>query len=162
MVGGINSMDMSLSKLQEIVKQGSLGCCSPWGHRVKHNSATEQKPPGERAPVKEGMGHLPPTPPTLRPDTSGTCVPGDLAWPVKGGPPVPTQQPKLSPACEALLMASGLRDLRAPTTWRLDDSSSQDVCNHRLFTNISAAMSKGQRGWRCGHCLHHAHTHKHR
>ena len=28
------SMDMSLSRLQEIVKrQGSLVCCSPWGHK---------------------------------------------------------------------------------------------------------------------------------
>ena len=22
--------------------QGSLACCSPWGHRVRHNLATEQ------------------------------------------------------------------------------------------------------------------------
>ena len=30
--GIINSMDMSLSKLQEIVKASlSLACCSPWG-----------------------------------------------------------------------------------------------------------------------------------
>ena len=29
----INSMDMSLSKLQEIEGQGSLECCSPWGHK---------------------------------------------------------------------------------------------------------------------------------
>ena len=31
--GITNSMDMSLSKLQEMVKdrQGSLACCSPWG-----------------------------------------------------------------------------------------------------------------------------------
>ena len=34
--GIINSMNMSLSKLQEIVKDG-LTCCSPWGHRVRHN-----------------------------------------------------------------------------------------------------------------------------
>ena len=28
----IDSMDISLSKLKEIVKrQGSLACCSPWG-----------------------------------------------------------------------------------------------------------------------------------
>ena len=27
-----NSMDMNLSKFQEIVK-GSLECCSPWGHK---------------------------------------------------------------------------------------------------------------------------------
>ena len=26
----INSMDMSLRKLQEVVKDGSLLCCSPW------------------------------------------------------------------------------------------------------------------------------------
>ena len=32
-LGGItDSMDMSLSKLQELViRQGSLACCSPWG-----------------------------------------------------------------------------------------------------------------------------------
>ena len=30
----INSMDMSLSKLQEIVKdQEASACCSPWGHK---------------------------------------------------------------------------------------------------------------------------------
>ena len=33
--GITDSMDMSLSKLQERVKdrEGSLVCCSPWGHR---------------------------------------------------------------------------------------------------------------------------------
>ena len=32
--GITDSMDMNLSKLQEIVKgQGSLVCCSPWGHK---------------------------------------------------------------------------------------------------------------------------------
>ena len=33
--GIADSMDMSLNKLQEIVKakEGSLVCCSPWGHR---------------------------------------------------------------------------------------------------------------------------------
>ena len=42
---GINdSMDMSLNKLQEVVKkQGSLVCCSTWGHRVRHNLTTEQQ-----------------------------------------------------------------------------------------------------------------------
>ena len=30
----INSMDMSLSKLQDLGEgQGSLACCSPWGHK---------------------------------------------------------------------------------------------------------------------------------
>ena len=32
-----NSMDMSLSKLWELMRQGSLACCSVWGHRVGHN-----------------------------------------------------------------------------------------------------------------------------
>ena len=33
-----DSMDMSLSKLREIVKlQGSLACCSPWDRRVGHS-----------------------------------------------------------------------------------------------------------------------------
>ena len=41
--GGItHSMDMRLSKLQELVMdKGSLVCCSPWGHRVRHNWVTE-------------------------------------------------------------------------------------------------------------------------
>ena len=30
-----HSMDMSLSKLWELVGQGSLACCSPWDHRVR-------------------------------------------------------------------------------------------------------------------------------
>ena len=39
--GIIDSMDMNLSKLQEIVEgQGSLTCCSPWGH--KESDATYQ------------------------------------------------------------------------------------------------------------------------
>ena len=38
----IDSMDMSLSKLQELAVYfpdgpGSLACCSPWGHRVRHD-----------------------------------------------------------------------------------------------------------------------------
>jgi len=32
-----NSMDMSLSKLQELVMDGGLVCCIPWGHRVRHD-----------------------------------------------------------------------------------------------------------------------------
>ena len=31
--GIMDSMDMSLSKLQEMVKDGSLACCSPQGHK---------------------------------------------------------------------------------------------------------------------------------
>ena len=33
-------MDMSLSKLQELVMDGSLVCCSPWGHKESYR--TEQ------------------------------------------------------------------------------------------------------------------------
>ena len=40
--GITNLMDMSLSKLQEVwARQGSLACCSPWGHRVRHDWAIE-------------------------------------------------------------------------------------------------------------------------
>ena len=38
-----DSMDMNLNKLWEIVEDGSLVCCSPWGRRVRHNLATEQQ-----------------------------------------------------------------------------------------------------------------------
>ena len=32
--GIMNSMDMNLSQLHELVMcQGSLACCSPWGHK---------------------------------------------------------------------------------------------------------------------------------
>ena len=31
--GITSSMDMSLSKLRELVIRGGLACCSPWGHR---------------------------------------------------------------------------------------------------------------------------------
>ena len=38
--GITNSMDLSLSKLQELViRQGSLACCSPWGR--KESDTTE-------------------------------------------------------------------------------------------------------------------------
>ena len=41
--GIIASTDMSLSKLQEIVKdRKSLVCCSPWGHRVEHDLVNEK------------------------------------------------------------------------------------------------------------------------
>ena len=38
--GITDSMDMSLSKLQEMVRTGKLVCCSPWGH--KESDTTEQ------------------------------------------------------------------------------------------------------------------------
>ena len=39
-----DSMDMNLSKLQgDTEGEGSLGCCSPWGHRVGHKLTTEQQ-----------------------------------------------------------------------------------------------------------------------
>ena len=39
-----NSMDMSLSKLLgDGEGQGSLVCCSSWGHRVGHDLVTEQQ-----------------------------------------------------------------------------------------------------------------------
>ena len=41
--GIINSMDISLSKLREMMDRESLAFCSPWGHRVRHDLATEQQ-----------------------------------------------------------------------------------------------------------------------
>ena len=44
MVGWLDSMDMSLSKLQEMVKDREAwwACCSPWGwQRVGHDRANE-------------------------------------------------------------------------------------------------------------------------
>ena len=35
--GVTDSMDMSLSKLRVGDGQGGLVCCSPWGHRIRHN-----------------------------------------------------------------------------------------------------------------------------
>ena len=41
-LGGITDpMDMSLSKLQELVIDRGLACCSPRGHRVGHDRATK-------------------------------------------------------------------------------------------------------------------------
>ena len=34
-------MDMNLGKLQEMVRDRGLVCCSPWGRRVRHNRAAE-------------------------------------------------------------------------------------------------------------------------
>ena len=39
------SMDMNLSKLRRDSGGQSLGCCCPWGRRVKHNLKTKQQPP---------------------------------------------------------------------------------------------------------------------
>ena len=42
--GITDSMDTSLSKLWgDGERQGSVACCSPWGHRVRHSWATEQQ-----------------------------------------------------------------------------------------------------------------------
>ena len=41
--GITDSMDMSLSKLWEIVKNREVACCSSWGHRVRHDLATEEQ-----------------------------------------------------------------------------------------------------------------------
>ena len=41
--GIIDSMDMSLSQLQESERQGNLVCCSGWGCRAGHNLVTEQQ-----------------------------------------------------------------------------------------------------------------------
>ena len=38
--GITDSMDMSLSKFQELVMEGRLVCCSPWG--CKESDMTEQ------------------------------------------------------------------------------------------------------------------------
>ena len=39
----IDSIDMNLSKLQEIVKDKGVWCCIPCGHRVRHDLTTEQQ-----------------------------------------------------------------------------------------------------------------------
>ena len=41
--GMTNSMEISLSKLQEIVTDGSLAYCSPWVHKDRHNLVTEKQ-----------------------------------------------------------------------------------------------------------------------
>ena len=42
--GIIDSMNMSLSKLQEMAKDRETACCSPWIGRVGHYLVTEQQP----------------------------------------------------------------------------------------------------------------------
>ena len=39
--GITDSMDMSFSELSQ---EAGLACCSPWGHRVGHNWATDDQP----------------------------------------------------------------------------------------------------------------------
>ena len=38
-----DSKDMNLNKPWEREGQGSLACCRPWDHRVRHNLVTEQQ-----------------------------------------------------------------------------------------------------------------------
>ena len=52
--GITDSMDMRLSKLWETEGQGSLACCSPWGHRVRHDWATTKELPGWLSPGAKG------------------------------------------------------------------------------------------------------------
>jgi len=41
--GITDSMDMSLSKLWEMVKDGGLACCSPWGRKESDTTDRENK-----------------------------------------------------------------------------------------------------------------------
>ena len=55
--GITDSTDMSLSKLQEMAKDGSLACCSPWGHKESDttewlNSNINRKTSGESSGVQ--------------------------------------------------------------------------------------------------------------
>ena len=53
--GITNSMDMSLSKLQDMVKeQGSLACCSLWGH--KESDMTER--PNNNIHIQQERGEM--------------------------------------------------------------------------------------------------------
>jgi len=48
--GATNSMDMNLSKLQEMVKDRGPGVLQSVGHRVGHNLVTEQQQQLENNP----------------------------------------------------------------------------------------------------------------
>ena len=58
--GIIDLMDMSLSKLRDREGQGSLACCSPWGH--KESDTTERlnnkKMPFFRKALYLGVSHI--------------------------------------------------------------------------------------------------------
>ena len=55
-LGGItDSLDMSLSKLQELVTDGVLVCCSPWGH--KESDTTERLLTCEMRAIVWQFGH---------------------------------------------------------------------------------------------------------
>ena len=62
MDGVTDSVDMSLSKLQEIVKNRTV-CCSPWGHKVSdmterlnNDKSAKQKSKIEKGNSEEGNG----------------------------------------------------------------------------------------------------------
>ena len=46
--GITNSVNVNLSKLLETVKEGSLTCCSPWGHRVSRTWLSDWTTTGNR------------------------------------------------------------------------------------------------------------------
>ena len=50
--GITDSMDMRLSKLQETVKEGSLACCCPWGHKEPDTTERLNNNKGELVNVK--------------------------------------------------------------------------------------------------------------
>ena len=59
-------MDVSLSKLREMVKEGNLACCSPWGRK---ESDTTERLNGERV-SGEGQPHEQPQKWTLEAPTN--------------------------------------------------------------------------------------------
>ena len=56
--GTTNSMDMNLSKLQEMVKDRGPGVLQSVGRRVGHNLVTEQHPPSIRVFSSESTLHM--------------------------------------------------------------------------------------------------------